>query len=124
MPVVRRDNYERIVPAISLFNPLYDFIKSRIAAEYRTDRIVDIVVVIRPVHIARLDHQPEPLMAAFRLAMSEHMQGSPSHLGQRRIFCYVFRRVLIAVLFSASRIVQSIGRAVRQMPAANSKESQ
>jgi hypothetical protein len=75
MSVVGSQNQYRFVPAAVLLNPLGHLLECKITTQYGSNRVVDIVGVIGPVHIAGFHHQP-PL----RGPRVEHFNGRERHL--------------------------------------------
>ena len=64
MTVVRGDDHQRLLPTAVAFDPVGDGADRSITTEHRSDRVVEVVVVIGPVDIPRFDHHPEPLRIA------------------------------------------------------------
>lgn len=56
MAMIRSDDDDRFVPIAVLFDPVGNDFEGLVAAVDRSDRVVEIVVVIRPIDVSRLDH--------------------------------------------------------------------
>src|SRR5690606_6251134 len=57
--VVGRENHGSIVPVVAGLGPVGDRAEGRVATLYRADRVIQVVVVVGPVDVPGLDHQPE-----------------------------------------------------------------
>ena len=88
MAVVGRHDQQRFVPVAVPFDPVGDCLDRRIAAVDGTDRVVDVVVVVGPVDIARFHHQPEPLGVFL-----QYGEGRRGHVGQPGVLVEIGRSV-------------------------------
>ena len=82
MPMVRRDDQERLVPVAVSFNPADHDSGGLFAAINCTDGVVEIIGVKRKIDIARLDKEGK---GPARLAV-ENDEGCLGHLSERRLF--------------------------------------
>ena len=77
MSVVGGHDDDGLVPVAVLLDPISDDSKRTVARIDRTDRVVEVVVVIGPIDVSRLDHQPEPFFV-----LAEHFErGGPNDGG-------------------------------------------
>ena len=54
--VIGGENHRRVFPATIGFDPIDDHLKRIVGVEHRTNCIVNVVVVIRPINVAGFDH--------------------------------------------------------------------
>lgn len=117
MAMVRRNDHDRFVPVAMGFDPSGNGLNGGVAAENRTDRVIEVVSVEREVDIARLHEQNELRIPRRR----EYAERRRSHLGERRLRIDLLGRVLFrrrglaSAAEARSRVITAVGRAEGEM---------
>ena len=117
-------NHDRLVPVALGFHPVRNGCERGRGIQHCTNRIINVVVVIGPINVARFNHQPNLAITVFLGAALENIQSRRCHLSQRWILRNVFGFVYIGALDSPRGIVFAVGSPIRQMATGAAKESE